>query len=585
MSYYDSDTIESISVSEVERMVRKSGKGRLVADIAKKDKEPSWDGNIKIYKSADSKSKDNLDGTILIQVKGKEVKNFSRKFISYPIEVSDLENYVADGIIYFVVEIMPVTEECKVFYKCMNCKKIQSILDEINYESKKKGKKQKTKNIKIDCILSESANFIKDCIDFKIHKDHQSLALVKNAINFDSIKNPDKMEFLTFPTPNNAINKTIDPYIRDEYGSLIPVKGEFKIKSLKRSVNIDCDSDLKKYFDKINLVETEKEKYFECGDILNFYINNNTIKLLESQGTINERIKTLEFLIENTFGEMKIFEENDLDKFEGCKKELSTLRNIEKMSNKLGIDVSKIQTRNITDSDVHNVQFHSNIYSLSDYINLPKEKYDNCELILFEFLGKRILLFKGVRKDSYECVNFYDKGFDLEITIKDDSTLISRFILLNKDAILCDNFNSMVVIDSIKEHILSDKGKYADNYLRIALELIKAWDEVNCREYLLTAQKINELVEQYLDKEISIINYAQIEIRLNNKLSEETLGKLYDIRYQCENNLYLAGALILLKDYESFRKCFELLSAEDRNGFKDYPIYNLLSKTSSAGVE
>lgn len=580
MSYYDSDTIEAISTEEVEKIVRRSGKGRLVAEIAKKDKEPSWDGNIKIYKDSSSKSKDNIYGTILIQVKGKEVKKFSNKFISYPIDVSDLENYLADGIIYFVVEIIPVTEECKIFYKAMNCKKIQSILDEINDKSKKEGKKQKSKSIKIDCILNEKSNFLKDCIDFKKHKDHQSLALVQNAVDIASIKNPTKIEFITFPTPNDAINKTVDPYIRDEYGSLIPVKGEFKIESLKASVNIDQDSTLNKYFNEITLVETEKEKYFECGDILHFYINEDKIELLESKGTIDERIKTLEFLIGNTFDGMEIFKEKDLDKVEGCKKELFNLRNIKKMSNKLGIDVSKVYTRDITDSDLHNLKLDSNIYSISEYIKQSKEKYDNCTIVFFEFLGKRILLFKGVRKDNYDYVNFYDKDFNLELTINGDSTFISRFVLLNKNEILCDNFNSTVVIDSIKEHIKEDKGKNSGNYLHIALELIKAWDEVNINEYLLTAQKIIELVEEYLDKEISIINYAQIEIRLNSKLSEKTLGELYKIRYQCTNNLYLAGVLILVKDYETFKKCFAQLSCADRDAFKDLPIYNLLDETS-----
>ncbi len=54
MSHYDSDTIEEVAVSEVKRLIRRAGNGKLSSNIAQNDKEPSWDGNIKLYKEANS---------------------------------------------------------------------------------------------------------------------------------------------------------------------------------------------------------------------------------------------------------------------------------------------------------------------------------------------------------------------------------------------------------------------------------------------------------------------------------------------------------------------------------------------------
>ncbi len=575
MSHYDSDTIEEVAVSEVKRLIRRAGNGKLSSNIAQNDKEPSWDGNIKLYKEANSKSKDNIDGLISIQVKGKEIKSFDNKFISYPIEISDLENYLAEGVIYFVVEILPPNEECKVFYKVMNSMNIKLILDEV-YNFKSSNKKQKTKNIKIDSILNEKVDFYKECSNFKQHKDHQSLYLVNNAIDFKKIKNHNKLEFLTLPNPHDAINKIIHPYVKDEYGVLVPVKGELKITAIKGKLSITEKDELKKYFDEINFIKNETEEYIECGDIIRYYPQDEEIKLLTSKGTIIQRIRTLEFFIDNISKDISTLNKDDLNKVECCKKELKDLKEIEELCKKLSIDTLKTFTTDITNSDMNKLKLNNLIYSIPEYTKLPKLMYKECKLTLLEFLKKRILLFKGIRGDLCECIDFYDKEFNLELTVEGDNTFISRFALLSKDAILCDNFDENIILDSITSYTKKDNGKYADFYLGIVLELIKAWDEVNNDKYLSTAKKILELLSTFLENEIVVINSAQIEFRLYNKFSDKTLGELYKIRYKCKNDLFVAGTLILLKEYNDFQKVFNTFDSEKKELFIRYPIYNLL---------
>ena len=65
------------------------------------DKEPVWDGNIYIYKDR-RKTKEGLK-KVPVQVKGK-INNLPRKdTISFPMEISELKDYLIDGgVLLFV---------------------------------------------------------------------------------------------------------------------------------------------------------------------------------------------------------------------------------------------------------------------------------------------------------------------------------------------------------------------------------------------------------------------------------------------------------------------------------------------------
>ena len=101
-------------------------------DIKEGDKEISWDGNVKIFNS-ERHAKDNLLGRVFVQVKGKVVadKDLTKDFISYPANVSDLNNYQNDGgVIYLVVYIAPNGTR-KIFYETLTIVKLKDYLQRI----------------------------------------------------------------------------------------------------------------------------------------------------------------------------------------------------------------------------------------------------------------------------------------------------------------------------------------------------------------------------------------------------------------------------------------------------------------------
>lgn len=92
----------------------------LVPHINAGDREPSWDGDIEVYrKPGNVHAKEDLVLKVPIQVKGHVVPQIPRKItISYSIESSDLRNYLnAGGTMFFVVYVDETGTKHQIFYR------------------------------------------------------------------------------------------------------------------------------------------------------------------------------------------------------------------------------------------------------------------------------------------------------------------------------------------------------------------------------------------------------------------------------------------------------------------------------------
>ena len=148
----NSNQIELLAVNAVEDYFTKIE--RINPMIPLVDKEPSWDGFLYLY-SDDSMKKETMIGRIPVQVKGKTGEFVES--LSYPINTSDLRNYMREGgCIYFVVLIND-RQERKIFYRMLIPVELQNIL---------KGKEQqKSINVKMK-PLEDSDDVYHSLVDF-----------------------------------------------------------------------------------------------------------------------------------------------------------------------------------------------------------------------------------------------------------------------------------------------------------------------------------------------------------------------------------------------------------------------------------
>ena len=132
--------IEMTSVSKVKDAVLRTGV--VEPDIRENDKTPSWDGELRLYKSQESFSKDSLIGNIPVQVKGTWVNRFSKNKATFQVEVSDLKNYLqGGGVMFFLVQIKDF--DCyKIYFASLLPFDLRRLLDE--------AKDQNTKQIKLE---------------------------------------------------------------------------------------------------------------------------------------------------------------------------------------------------------------------------------------------------------------------------------------------------------------------------------------------------------------------------------------------------------------------------------------------------
>lgn len=132
--------IELLSIEKLKS--RLANTKHLIPQINDNDKEPSWDGHIRIYGDISDKThehkKDKLIGRIPVQVKGKEIDSspVSKSTTKFPVEIADLRNYFNDGgALYFVIEVfMKETDDAddfdyQIFYNSLTPEIISKILE------------------------------------------------------------------------------------------------------------------------------------------------------------------------------------------------------------------------------------------------------------------------------------------------------------------------------------------------------------------------------------------------------------------------------------------------------------------------
>ncbi|MDO5151610.1 MAG: hypothetical protein Q4D76_19845, partial [Oscillospiraceae bacterium] len=166
------------------------------------DKEPSWDGFIYLYKSADMKA-ENIKYRIPVQVKGKNQEDLlKKKRINYPVEYKHLRNYYKDGgVFYVVVVISDDRRKTAIFYNALTTVKLNALLKKS--ETKKP---DQTKNIVLQRLeKDDSDSLFKVLSQFGFDRSQQGSGdgeIVEKTINIDVIDKVDSVRVTSYLTTN-----------------------------------------------------------------------------------------------------------------------------------------------------------------------------------------------------------------------------------------------------------------------------------------------------------------------------------------------------------------------------------------------
>ena len=268
-----STTIETLSTTAVAESIALTD--FLQPKINDNDREVSWDGFIYIYHDK-ACSKDKLKGRLAVQVKGKECKNLSRKEISYPMETSDLRNYLSDGgIILFVVLLAEEGTKKKIYYCELTPVKLRIIL--------KQAKKQQTKSIKLTPFPSnkeKKASIVFNCFE-NCRKQHSYSDAVLPSLQ--ELQTKGILESISIPVTTLPGQDPQTVLLNNEVYAYAKIKGSAILQPLEmipthkhtsERENVSVSINGRQFYSFVTVIRSADEVKYQLGSSFSFTVGN-----------------------------------------------------------------------------------------------------------------------------------------------------------------------------------------------------------------------------------------------------------------------------------------------------------------------
>ncbi|HAT4254731.1 hypothetical protein [Clostridium perfringens] len=580
-------TIEEEAANEVSSIMRRTG--RVIPNITTKDKGISWDGELTIHDESVIEKRNIPKNSFLyripVQVKGKEVESFEKFSAKYSFKLSDLENYLKDGgVIIFLGAIKEDKEsygfQRKIFYCSLLPLDLKFIINSCEQND------QKSKNIEFKELPKNPDEILKILDLFNYTKEKQPNILMKSDFKIEEmnnikvqLKNLDGRLKLGEEVYVYGANKDIN------FDIPLTVAKFFEMKDFK-DIDINIGDDI--FFNKVERTFKEDGSInVRFGDEITFNVNKenkSTLNFKIKGIDLEESIKTIKFIL--ALNREKKFSMNgvrlDLDEIcldeefiKSLERDLETLNKTKEVLEFFGIgfdiDLRKYKF------DIYNeiMALYEGIIKGNDVRIKSEEK-----LIIFskKIADENILLFAIKEGDTYKLFDFF-KNIEKKIGFFREENgkfkLITPYVTLDTKNINCINWDNDIIMESILKHEYDNN--IGDELNLLVLRIIEAFDKYSCDHLDLALNILEYLQEKDFDKDILLINKAQIFKRKGISLSDDIIGKLLYIR---DNNgdEFKCCVEILLGNNPSFKFYFNKLSNEAKEVFRTWPIYTLINE-------
>lgn len=590
-----STTIETLSTTAVAESIALTD--YLQPQINENDREVSWDGFIYIY---DDKActKDKLKGRLAVQVKGKECKSLSQKEISYQMQTSDLRNYLSDGgIILFVVLIAEGGAKKKIYYCELPPVKLRIIL--------KQAKKQKTKSIKLTPFPTNKekrASIVFNCFD-NCKKQHSYAEA--NLPTLQELQTQGILESISIPLTTLPGQDPQTVLLNNEVYAYAKIKGSAILQPLemipmqkhtseKEDVSISVNG--KQFYDSVTVIRSAEEVKFKIGSSFSFTVGSEKGKSkLKYENSPYARVLAtdLDFMLSYIehgsfeYGNITIPFDRDGADFsnfdvEEQRKRLKSVQNIVKVLDLLNCK----QDLNIIDLPDRDLRTLARVVDALLYNKPVKGLQPDAPLIVKMAIGKlnfSVCLRKHPTEEgAYILTDFFQTELDIVCERQDGEKIpCSQFVILSPDDLaILDNIRCDVILASFKRFEITDDLASRANWFMLGL--LEAYDKSSKQELLELAQEfavwIDEFLDEYLPKDIRVLNCLQI-IKRQRDLTKEENKQIYSlISSKDASEETLVGAYLLLDQQEAAEIHFENLDEEQKKNFVSYPIYRFWKK-------
>ena len=595
--------IETIATSAVEASISKTE--RLKPYIKAGEKEPVWDGPVYIHKDSKKNNKDLKK--VFTQVKGKVFQGKIKDTIKYPVQVTDLEDYVHNGgAIFFVVYIDKNEQEAKqIYYAALTPFRASEILKSrankstisIPFEKFPDDNNEKT-------IIFES---------FHTNANMQTSYAGKNTPTVEELQKQGVLESLTIRyqgfrsgMKNDIFPKIVDGSEMYVYanvkGSSAPTPVEYYSNVSQITMSTDSNVSVSvgetKFYDRINIVSTSTERIHKIGKCMtmSFPLDDKpheekqcTINI-RLKGTLKERIRDLKFLLA-LFEKKSVklgpaefpidFPQEQLNNIKASEypnmlENYIKLDNVlKKMSVKKDLDLDKC-----TDSDIWKINVL--IAAIEDNEAIKGLDEDLPIIVNLNICNLHFVML--CQKNDDGSRNICDYFTTIVPVVMMDSEKnphpTSQFALMKAESFnTVDNINYENIVNDFRR--LEPQDFLVDTANQLLLEMLKAYDTKESDDLYKAMEDLLSWIKEHpanITKEVVQLNEIQFIAR-KRPLQYAEKKVLNDIIDRTNEVFFKIGAFLLLDEQEEAKKLLDTLEEKDLNYFKEFPIYKFYKKT------
>ena len=259
--------IEIMGVDHVRLAINKTD--YLVAHINGNDREPSWDGDVEVYrKSGNTHAKADLILKVPVQVKCRIESNLKKQSITYPVELSDLRNYLnAGGTTFLVVYVDEDGEKSQIYYNTLLPFELKRLVS--------KHGEQKTKNIELKALPKKKTDIADVFIFAARHMIKQRPAISCDPISMEDLIKMGRIPELTFSytrVPNNdsdpfdyMFNHGTYIYAKLPWGLELPVEHVTHIDSVGTTIDMPVRANGRVFYSQYEVVQSKNTVEYHFG--------------------------------------------------------------------------------------------------------------------------------------------------------------------------------------------------------------------------------------------------------------------------------------------------------------------------------
>lgn len=575
--------IEKLATAAVTTYISKTD--CLSPFISEGDKEPSWDGNIYLYKNK-LKRKDDCIGKVSVQVKGKYSTKLVKAKCKYHVEISDLRNYELHGAVYFVV-LIDEKMDTYIYYNLFHPVDIKRILLRVG--------NQKGTNIEFSRapsytdITSIFINFNNDC--------DKQVSFVKSpsftVLDIDKITEEQLPIKFSVSCSGKDISKAFDYIFTNEVFlyAKSPIDGypdqpidKVLVRQFGHIVHEKVVINKVTYFDEYT-IRYSKDKYSlvfgKC--IIIECLNGSSCFNINLNHSVKEQILALKFIIEllrkSTFnlGDKEFCLSNktnsDINEFEDRLYDLQKIQNV--------LDILGVKEDLIIDYDEYKPHYY--LLNILIKVLVNKEPYNNNEWDNIQRVNIKIcniylplIFIKGKNGESDTFINELTSDIDITLRFENGKELLAPL------SILLGPKDYQSISSLYYEHIfklLTSYGNEAPLIERINLSMLSmllAYDKTSNKELLDVCISLSEwlLVNgESLPIEIRLLNKLQ-SIKRHRSLNSEEIISLQKIAQNYRKPDILTAVYLLLDERDKAKQYYKQI--ENKKNFKNYPIYSFM---------